>query len=174
MCCWEITNLSDSGIATVDVAFTVWSDDVYYWHDVIWCGTAANNTVYVKWEIPLSSVGDSPVRERSPWLMRKKNCPGLKYVGHSIKFFSDVAKYWLLSSVVKVENLRWGNSVFSVGPQPWGHVGPIRCWCEWIFYSIFCEPATSNCRQLFCTVVVTCCLQCFDAVGWAAGRASGL
>ena len=77
-----------------------WSDDVYYWHDVIWCGTAANNTVYVKWEIPLSSVGDSPVRERPPWLMRKTNCPGLKYVGHSINFFLmlqiiDYCHQWL-------------------------------------------------------------------------------
>ena len=25
-----------------------------------------------------------------------------------------------------------------------------------------------------CVCVCVCCLQCFDAVGWAAGRASGL
>jgi len=32
------------------------------------------------------------------------------------------------------------------------------------------EPCVSDLRQIFCA----CCLQCFDAVGWAAGRASGL
>ena len=40
---------------------------------------------------------------------------------------------------VTVENLRWGNSIFSVGPKfqlgpPAVRAGPIRCsWCEWIF-----------------------------------------
>ena len=28
--------------------------------------------------------------------------------------------------------------------------------------------------QFFCFPLFSCCLQCFDAVGWAAGRASGL
>ena len=34
------------------------------------------------------------------------------------------------------------------------------------------EDITPAVSQLF--VVVASCLQCFDAVGWAAGRASGL
>ena len=30
------------------------------------------------------------------------------------------------------------------------------------------------CLSVFCFYLVLWCLQCFDAVGWAAGRASGL
>ena len=38
-----------------------------------------------------------------------------------------------------------------------------------------CWHSDVQSRQLFVVVYCTvCCLQCFDAVGWAAGRASGL
>ena len=70
--------------------------------------------------------------------------------------------------MVKVENLRRGNSIFSVGPQPWRqgrsdadaskHSMPYLsfffsiCTCVLLMIrSRRCEPATSNCRQLFCT-----------------------
>jgi len=52
---------------------------------------------------------------------------------------------------VKEENLRWGNSIFSMDPQPRGRGPPDTNASE---YSTPYLPATSNCRQLFCTRVV--------------------
>ena len=41
-----------------------------------------------------------------------------------------------------------------------------------LFHAIL--PATWDALDEQIIVVVVWCLQCFDAVGWAAGRASGL
>jgi len=60
---------------------------------------------------------------------------------------------YILQAAVKVENLRWGNSIFSVGPQPRGQ-GPSDA--DASEYSMPYLPATSNCYQLFCTDVVVC------------------
>jgi len=44
--------------------------------------------------------------------------------------------------------------------RPWGLLG------KWVKYNNFC--------LFIYTFLLPFCLQCFDAVGWAAGRASGL
>ena len=46
----------------------------------------------------------------------------------------------------------------------------------WIVYELGGRPTDTKQQQNFITaqVVIGICLQCFDAVGWVAGRASGL
>jgi len=60
---------------------------------------------------------------------------------------------YILQAVVKVENLRWGNSIFSVGPKP-RRQGPSDANAS--EYSMPYLPETSICHQLFCTDVIIC------------------
>ena len=45
-------------------------------------------------------------------------------------------------------------------------------WCSFTGSFTFCDVL--NLYWIFMDACVAVCLQCFDAVGWAAGRASGL
>jgi len=44
----------------------------------------------------------------------------------------------------------------------------------YVFYALICSPDASVLVVLFFLSRKFLCLQCFDAVSWAAGRASGL
>jgi len=53
---------------------------------------------------------------------------------------------------------------------------PLSCGASGAFSDFICEISITKCPHLFVLVIYCQCfyLQCFDAVGWAAGRASGL
>jgi len=61
-------------------------------------------------------------------------------------------------------------------PTPNANVAPMKCTRNMVST---CRPIRTHgySNQSECTItrdVIIVCLECFDAVGWAAGRASGL
>ena len=80
--------------------------------------------------------------------------------------------------ILQQNRLRWYGHVLRKDDDDW--VKKYQDGCEWVNVSSgtglpWVVPDKRPLNSCVCVCVnIYCCLQCFDAVGWAAGRASGL